>query len=246
MSTTIANFLNSNIFDVGRGSHSNTFVQHVADELSCEYSKLKNKEERTAWELIYQKSKLETLEEKTIHQKKNIEDLAADLNIALFYMNEGKKELKKEIEKFSRDNILLREESAKFIEEDDQDDEDDEEESCRRKEGNQPSDELRMLVLKLYRMRLSTEQVRSVLEGMMEEMNIDELETPAYGTLVALRSDLGPVCDVLTAIKLARAKRWLQLGLELGLGHDGRDTTCVSVIVQYGEGENRSYEKLIL
>ena len=150
------------------------------------------------------------------------------------------KKRRKEVEKLPRDNVLLREESTKFTEEDE---EEENRESCRK--GNLLSDELRMLVLKLYRMKLSTEQVRSVLDRMMEEMNIDKFETPEYGTLVALRSYLGPIRDVLVAIKLARAKRWLQLG------HDdsaikGRDTTCVSVIVQYDEGENRSYEKLIL
>ena len=131
--------------------------------------------------------------------KEKLEDLTADLKITLVNLNERERELKKrrkEIEKLSRENVLLREESAAFIEEDKEEEEEDRRESYGRKKGNQLPDGLRTLVLKLYKMRLSTEQVRSVLAGMMEEMNIDEFQTPSYGTLVALRSDLGPVCDV--------------------------------------------------
>ena len=82
MSETIATFLNSDICEASRGS-SNALVRHVADELSWEYSKLKKKEERTAWELTRQKIRVETLKETTIYQKKKIEELTADLKIVL-------------------------------------------------------------------------------------------------------------------------------------------------------------------
>ena len=107
--------------------------------------------------------------------KEKLEDLTADLKITLVNLNERERELRKrrkEIEKMSRENVLLREESAAFIEEDKEEEEEDRRESYGRKKGNQLPDGLRTLVLKLYKMRLSTEQVRSVLAGMMEEMNM--------------------------------------------------------------------------
>ncbi len=61
-------------------------------------------------------------------------------------------------------------------------------------------------------------------------------------TLSKIIYDIHHICDFLAAIKLCRAVRWLQLG------HDGstieyKDTTSVSVVVQYVDG---SLEKVIL
>ena len=247
MSAMIAEFLTSSLVDMEGGSHSNTLVQHVAKELSWEYSKIKKSEARSISELRWQKSRTLALEECTARQKEVIEDLTAELKFTLKKSAEGNKELRKrrkDVERLSKDNALLREESTAFIL-DDPEKEEVNEGSYSRNKGDALSDELRMLILKLYRMRLSTEQVRRVLEEMMTEMNIGEFQLPSYGALVALRSDLAHVCDVLAAIKLAKATRWLQLGHD-GSAIKGRDTTCVSVIVQYDEGECRRYEKLIL
>ena len=80
--------------------------------------------------------------------KEKLEDLTADLKITLVNLNERER---KEIEKLSRENVLLREESAAFIEEDKEEEEEDRRESYGRKKGNQLPDGLRTLVLKLYK-----------------------------------------------------------------------------------------------
>ncbi len=65
---------------------------------------------------------------------------------------------------------------------------------------------------------------------------------PLISTLSNLRSDLGPIRDISSAIRLCRAVRWLQLG------HDGstivdKDTTSVSIVAQQEVG---SLGKIIL
>jgi len=51
MSAMIGEFLTSSLVDMEGGSHSNTLVQHVAEELSWEYRKIKKSEARTMSEL---------------------------------------------------------------------------------------------------------------------------------------------------------------------------------------------------
>ena len=46
---------------------------------------------------------------------------------------------------------------------------------------------------------------------MMNEMKVEKYKVPSISTLSNLRSDLGPICDmILSAMKLYRATRWLR------------------------------------
>ena len=96
-----------------------------------------------------------------------IEDLTAELKLTLEKFARGNKELikrRKDVERLSRDNALLREESTAFILDDSEKEEVIEGGGYSRSKGDALSDGLRMLILKLCSMRLSTEQVRRVLE----------------------------------------------------------------------------------
>jgi len=42
---------------------------------------------------------------------------------------------------------------------------------------------------------------------MIKQMKIEEYKVPSIPTLSKIRSDLGPICDVLVAIKLCGAVR---------------------------------------
>ena len=70
MSAMIGEFLTSSLVDMEGGSHSNTLVQHVAEELSWEYRKIKKSEARTISELKWQKSRTLALENTQQGKKK--------------------------------------------------------------------------------------------------------------------------------------------------------------------------------
>ena len=97
------------------------------------------------------------------------------------------------------------------------------------------------VVLKLFVLGLSLSQVERVLKQMFEELKIDH-DVPGHSYLNNLRQDLGPICDIIAGLRLAKAKRYTQLA------HDGssifeNDIFCVTVIAEFPDG---SFEEIIL
>jgi hypothetical protein len=98
-----------------------------------------------------------------------------------------------------------------------------------------------VIILRLFVLGLSLKQVEGVLRQMFDELNVGH-DIPGHSYLNSLRQDLGPICDIIAGLRLAKAKRYTQLG------HDGsaifeNETLCVTVIAEMQDG---SFEEIVL
>lgn len=189
--------------------------------------------------VVLKDQEIETLNAQLQEKTEELDDLASDLRDLLGEKSKWDSEMRK-LEGLMKENSSLHEDNEMLLRELDELD---------REDAKYNPDAqgrfctgFKCLIIRLFRLRLSNKQVQVVIEEMMAEMKIEEYRVPSISTLNNLRSDLGPICDVLSAIKLCRATRWLQLG------HDGsiivdKDTTSVSIVAQHRDG---SLEKIIL
>ena len=238
MAEQIASFLCSDIVNENVVRKSN-LIQHMMDQITV-FTKSAHRENATLKSKVFlQEQEIEKINMQLQEKTEELDDLASDLRDLLGEKSKWDTEMKK-LEGLMKENSSLHEDNEMLLRELDELDRED--------AKYNPDTQGRFctgfkcLIIRLFRLRLSNKQVQVVIEEMMSEMKIEEYVVPSISTLSKIRSDLGPICDVLSAIKLCRATRWLQLG------HDGstivdKDTTSASIVVQYGDGK---LEKIIL
>ena len=213
----------------------NRLIRHMVDQMSIFAKSTYRESLRLRREVLLKEQeieKLEILSSLLQAQREEINDLTTDLREILSEKKAWDVEMKK-MDRLKKENDALRRDNERLLLELDQLDQHDDKYVA---DGRgRFCTEFKRLILRLFRLRLSNKQVQEVIEEMMIEMKIEEYKVPSIPTLSKIRSDLHPICDVLAAIKLCRAVRWLQLGRD-GTTVD-KDTTSVSVAVQHGDGK---------
>ena len=221
---------------------NNYLIKHMLDQMSI-FSKSTRRENQFLRREVFVKEqqieKLQKLSSLLQAKKEEINDLTTDLREILSDKKAWDVEMRK-MDLLKSENVALRRDNERLLLE--LDDLDQRDSKYMADGRGRFCTGFKRLILRLFRLRLSNKQVQEVIEEMMIEMKIEEYKVPSIPTLSKIRSDLHPICDILAAIKLCRAVRWLQLG------HDGstivdKDTTSVSVVVQHGDGK---LEKVIL
>ena len=211
---------------------SNCLIMHVVDQVSI-FSKSAHRENLLLRrEAFVNKQKIEKLEKLLQAKKEEINDLTTDLRELLSERKAWDIEMKK-MDRLRSENVALRRDNDRLLLELDELDQRDS--KCVADGRGRFCTGFKQLTLRLFRLRLSNKQAQEVIEETIHEMKVERHKAPSTPTLSKIRSDLHPICDVLAAIKLCRAVRWLQLGRD-GTTVD-KDTTSVSVAVQHGDGK---------